>query len=122
MAIITNPLFPASGLRQGFDRQAGPSHWLFQGHPAESKLLARLRLKDQRPDKNLTQTAQLFRFKDFNSNKEARDIRPPTSSFQLFFRSPCPDTGHRTPDTGHRTPDTGHRTPDTGHRTPDLRG
>jgi hypothetical protein len=34
------PISPPSSLRQGYDRQAGPTQWLFQGPPAENKLLA----------------------------------------------------------------------------------
>ena len=34
------PISPPSSLRRGYDRQAGPIHWLFQGPPAESKFLA----------------------------------------------------------------------------------
>jgi hypothetical protein len=34
------PISPPSSLRQGYDRQAGPSQWLFQKAPAKSKFLA----------------------------------------------------------------------------------
>ena len=33
------PISPPSSLRRGFDRQAGPTQWLFQGLPAGSKIL-----------------------------------------------------------------------------------
>jgi hypothetical protein len=34
------PISPPSSLCRGYDRQAGPTQWLFQGPPAESKFLA----------------------------------------------------------------------------------
>jgi hypothetical protein len=37
---LETPISPPSGLRRGYDRQAGPPQWLFQGSPAESKFLA----------------------------------------------------------------------------------
>ena len=36
----TTPISPPSSLHRGYDRQAGPTHWPFQGPPAESKFLA----------------------------------------------------------------------------------
>jgi predicted esterase/lysophospholipase L1-like esterase len=37
------PISPPSSLCRGYDRQAGPTQWLFQGPPAESKFLAVIR-------------------------------------------------------------------------------
>ena len=34
------PFSPPSSLRRGFDRQAGPTQWLFQGPPAQRNFLA----------------------------------------------------------------------------------
>jgi hypothetical protein len=39
-SFIHFPISPPSSLRQGYDRLAGPTQWLFQEPPAESKFLA----------------------------------------------------------------------------------